>query len=71
VVVGGGALAGLGLATGVFNTAKIRDRTLTRLRKRVRRFIVASLIEGSEESPAILQQIAAEFDRAAKRARAL
>lgn len=71
VVVGGGALAGLGLATGVFNTAKIRDRTLIRLRKRVRRFIVASLIEGSEQSPSILQQLATEFDRAAKRAKAL
>ncbi|MCB4859164.1 hypothetical protein K7W03_06065 [Sphingobium sp. PNB] len=71
VVLGGGALAGLGLATGVFNTAKIRDRTLVRLRKRVRGFIVASLIDGSEQSPAILQQLATEFNRAAKRAKAL
>ena len=71
VVLGGGALAGLGLATGVFNTAKIRDRTLGRLRKRVRAFIVASLIEGSNQSPAILQQLATEFDRAAKRAKSL
>ncbi|MDH7974540.1 hypothetical protein QH494_20310 [Sphingomonas sp. AR_OL41] len=71
VVVGGGAIAGLGLATGVFNTAKIRDRTLTHLRKRVRRFIVASLIEGSEQCPAILQQLASEFDRAVKRAKSL
>lgn len=71
VVVGGGALAGLGLATGVINAAKIRIRAQARLRDRVRRFIVASLIEGSEKSPAILQQLTAEFDRAAKRAKAL
>ncbi len=71
VVLGGGALAGLGLATGFFNTVKIRDRTLGRLRKRVRGFIVASLIDGSEQSPAILQQLATEFDRAAKRAKSL
>lgn len=71
VVVGGGVVAGLGLATGVLNTAKLRDRTLARLRNRVRHFIVASLIDGSKQSPAILQQLASEFDRAAKRAKAL
>ncbi|KPH67120.1 hypothetical protein [Novosphingobium sp. ST904] len=71
VVLGGGAVAGLGLATGVINTAKIRDRTLVRLRNRVRRFILASLVQGSEHAPSILQQLGAEFDRAARRAKAL
>ena len=71
VVLGGGALAGLGIATGLVNTAKIRDRTKARLRDRVRSFVVASLISGDENSPSILQQLTAEFDHAAKRAKAL
>jgi hypothetical protein len=71
VVLGGGALAGLGIATGLLNTAKIRDRTQARLRDRVRSFVVASLIGGDENSPSILQQLTAEFDHAAKRAKAL
>ncbi len=71
VLVGGTAVAGLGIATGAFNTAKLRDRTVVRLRKRVRQFIIASLVDGSENAPSILQQLAAEFDRAAKRAKAL
>lgn len=71
VVLGGGALAGLGIATGLVNTAKIRDRTKARLRNRVRSFVVASLIGGDENSPSILQQLTAEFDHAAKRAKAL
>jgi len=71
VVLGGGALAGLGIATGLVNTAKIRDRTKARLRDRVRSFVVASLIGGDENSPSILQQLTAEFDHAAKRAKAL
>lgn len=71
IVLGGGAVVGVGLATGVFNTAKMRDRTRARLRKRVRAFIIASLINGNERSPAIREQLAAEFDRAAKRAKSL
>ena len=71
VVLGGGALAGLGIATGLVNTAKIRDRTKARLRDRVRSCVVASLIGGDEHSPSLLQQVTAEFDHAAKRAKAL
>jgi hypothetical protein len=69
VVVGGGALAGLGLATGLFNAAKLRDRAVVRLRMRVREFIIASLIEGSEQAPSILQQLSAELERTAERAK--
>lgn len=69
IVVGGGALAGLGLATGALNTARLRDRTQVRLRERVRQFVIASLIMGKPDSPAILQQLAAEFERAAERAK--
>lgn len=70
IVVGGGAIAGLGIATGLLNTAKIRDRTRARLRDRVRRFVIAALIEGEARAPSILQQLAGEFDRAAARAKA-
>ncbi len=61
IVVGGGALAGLGLATGALNTAKLRDRTQIRLRERVRQFVVSSLIAGCERSPAILQQLGVPY----------
>jgi hypothetical protein len=71
VVLGGSALAGLAIATGLLNTAKIRDRTQARLRDRVRTFVVASLINGNENSPSILQQVTAEFDRAAERAKSI
>lgn len=71
VVVGGGAIAGLGIATGLLNTAKIADRTQARLRDRVRSFVVGSLIGSYNNSPSILQQLTAEFERAAKRAKAL
>lgn len=70
VVIGGGALAGLSIATGVFNTAKLRDKTFDRLRQKTRQFVISSLIEGSEASPAILQQLVAAFDEAAHRAKA-
>ncbi len=71
VVVGGGAFAGLLLATGVINTAKIRDRTQGRLRESVRGYIVTSLIEGGGQGMSILHQLALEFERAAKRAKDL
>lgn len=71
VVVGGSAIAGLGIATGIFNGAKLRDKTATRLRNRARRFIIDSLIDGSAQQPSILQQLAVEFARTAERAKTL
>lgn len=71
IVVGGGALAGLGLATGIVNAAKLRDRTQARLRKRVRQFVLNSLIGGNQQHPAVLQQLTAEFELAAERAKSL
>jgi hypothetical protein len=71
VVIGGGAVAAVGVTTGVLNTGKLKDRTKARLRDRVRRFILSSLIEGHKGSPSVLEQLAAEFDRTARRAKAL
>ena len=71
VVVGGGALVGLALATGVLNTARIRDRAQVHLRNRARQYIVASLISGTDKTPAVLQQLAMLFQKTAKRAQAI
>lgn len=71
VVVIGGALAGGGIATGVFQGSKLWDKTEARLRQRVRRFIIASLIEGAEGMPSILQQLSADFSRVAIKAKSL
>lgn len=71
IVIGGVALAAAGLATGALNTGKIKGRSKVRLRERTRQFIKASLIEGSEKSPSVLKQLAAEFDRTAQKAKAL
>jgi hypothetical protein len=69
VVVGGGAIAGAGIALGLLNTATLTDKLHARLRLRVRSFVLASLIEGDARNPSILQQISAEFISVAKRAK--
>jgi hypothetical protein len=69
LVIGGTAIAGLGIATGAFNGARLWDKTQARLRHRIRTFIVTALLEGTADTPSILEQIAAEFGRAAERAR--
>lgn len=71
IVVGGGTLVAAGLVTGILNTGKLKHRTKVRLRNRVERFISASLIKGTAKNPAVLQQLVAEFDRTAQRAKAL
>lgn len=69
VVLGGGALVGLGLATGAINTAKIWDKTEARLRRKVCDHVVGTLIEGTPERPSILMQLSSTFDAAAERAK--
>lgn len=71
VVVGGGAIVSLGLATGALNSGKIWDKTEARLRQRVRRFITTALLNGTDETPSILRQLEAEFIRAAVKAKVL
>lgn len=70
VVLGGGALAGLGIATGVLEGSKIWSKVEARLRRRIRDFVVATLIKGDAGHPAILEQLTAEFQGTAARARA-
>lgn len=69
VVVGGGALAGLGIATGAFNGARLQDKIYSRLRTRAREYITASLLGGDEANPSILIQLTTQFERVAEAAR--
>lgn len=61
VVLGGGALASLGLATGLLETGKIWSKVESRLRAAARKFVLGALIKGTPEFPSILEQLAAEF----------
>lgn len=71
LMVGGGALAGAAVMTGLVNTAKLRDRSRNRLRASVRKFIISSLMKGETQGSSLLEQLVAEFERAADRAKAL
>ncbi|QXF12810.1 MULTISPECIES: hypothetical protein [Sphingopyxis] len=69
VVVGGGAIAALGIATGVVEGSRLWSKVEARLRRKNRDFIVAALLQGTEECPSILEQLASEYQRTAERAR--
>ncbi len=70
VLIGGSALAGLGLATGVLEGSKLWAKVERRLRDKTRGFIIAALLKGSPDHPSILEQLEAEFWCTAERARA-
>jgi hypothetical protein len=70
IVLGGGALASLGLVTGVIETGKIWSKVEARLRRRSRDFIVAALLKGDAEHPSVLEQLTGEFQRVAATAKA-
>lgn len=69
IVLGGGALASLGIVSGLVETGKIWSKVEARLRRRTRDFIVAALIKGNDEHPAILEQLTAEFQRVVREAK--
>jgi hypothetical protein len=69
VALVGGSLAGVAIATGLLNAAKLLPNAQGRLRKLVRRQVVAMLIEGSAKHPAVLQQLTEAFERAAGEAK--
>ncbi len=71
VVIGGGALAAIGVATGVLNTARIWDKTEARLRAKVRDHVVAVLLEGNPKHPSILEQLKRVLADAAAKAKKL
>ncbi|URD60772.1 hypothetical protein M8312_13495 [Sphingomonas sp. KRR8] len=69
VVVGGGALAAVGIATGLLNTGKLWDKTEAPLRRKVREHVVSILLKGSEKHPAVLEQLIAVLEATAERAK--
>lgn len=71
VVIVGSAVAGAGIATGVLNTGRIWAKAEQRLRKRVHQHVVAVLLQGPISQPAVLEQLAALFDRTATEAKKL
>jgi hypothetical protein len=71
VVVGGGALADIAIATGLLNKGRIWDKTESRLRDKVRQHVVATLLLGSAKEPSILEQLEQTFADAAKQAKKL
>jgi hypothetical protein len=69
VVIGGGAFAGAGIATGVINTSRIWSKAEERLRRRVRDHVIAVLLRGPTGQPAILEQMEALFATTANEAK--
>lgn len=71
IVIGGGALAGVAVATGAVNAARIKDKAEARLRRRARNLIVTYLLEGTAKQPSILAQLTRALDDAAEQAKRL
>ncbi|NJC05758.1 hypothetical protein GGQ97_001551 [Sphingomonas kaistensis] len=69
VVVGGGAIAGIGIATGLLNAGKLWDKTEARLRKKIREHVVSILLRGTEKHPAVLEQLRDVLAKTAERAK--
>lgn len=68
VIIGGTAVAGVGWATGLLNTARIKDKAVERLRKRTRAHVVASVLGIGGNHPSVLEQIRATLRSAATQA---
>lgn len=71
ILVGGSALAALGVAYGGVRGLQLPDRVYAHSRRRVRDFIVTAVMHGTAEAPSIFQQVEAEILRAAKEAKSL
>jgi hypothetical protein len=71
VLLGGAAVAGLGITTGLIEGKRLWSKVEGRLRVKTRNFVIAALVKGSTEYPAVLEQLTAEFWRTAERARSL
>lgn len=68
VVVGGGAVAAVGIGTGLINAGKIWDKTEARLRRKVQDHVVATLLVGDRQ-PSVLKQLTDAFATTAKEAK--
>lgn len=63
IVVGGAAVAGTALATGVLNSARLADKLRARLRRQMRERINATFFTGGKRGKAVLAQIVEQLDR--------
>lgn len=68
VVVGGGAVAAVGIGTGLMNVGKIWDKTEARLRRKVRDHVVTTLLVGDRQ-PSALEQLTEALASTAKEAK--
>lgn len=68
VVVGGGAVAAVGIVTGMINAGKIWDKTEVRLRRKVHDHVVATLLVGDRQ-PSVLEQLTDAFAATANEAK--
>ncbi len=68
VVVGGGAVAAVGIGTGLINAGKIWDKTEARLRRKVHNHVVATLLVGDRQ-PSVLEQLTDALAATAKEAK--
>lgn len=71
VIIGGAAVAGVGWATGLVNTARIKDKAVERLRARTRVHVVTTVLGTGGKHPSILEQIRETLRTAAAQAEAL
>lgn len=69
VVAIGGTIAGVAVATGAMNFAKIPDKARARLRIKVRDYVSGLIIDGSSEHPSIISRVIESIDRAAEQAK--
>lgn len=70
VIVGGTAVAGVAIATGLLNAGKVWDKAEARLRKKVHERVVSTLLVGDKQQ-AVLEQLADAFAATAKEAKKL
>lgn len=68
VVATGGVVAGGLIATGIWNVSKLTDKMRSRLRRKSREFILATVLSGKKH-PSLLEQFARHLDAVIDRAR--
>lgn len=69
VVAVGGAAIGVAVATGALNAGRVWGAAEVRLRRRVSAYVSATLVRGTAEHPAVLEQLATLFSDAVVEAR--
>jgi hypothetical protein len=71
VIAMGATIAGAGLATGVLNASKIPANARERLRRKIHRHVISTLLQGSAKQPSVLEQLTVLFANTAAEAKKL